>query len=152
MPEPLTFSRSKSPSLRSQARVTARTWAANASFSSMRSMSASVRPARPSALATAGPAADAHRGGCDAGHAPAHEPGQRAQAKLGGLLRAGDQARGGRVVLAAGVAGGNGGLRVQAQPNWLELAEDLDAGVGARVLVGLEDGLRFCTFRRDRDG
>ncbi len=54
MPEPFTFSRSKSESLNAHSRVTASTWAAKASFTSIRSMSASVRPARSSALAVAG--------------------------------------------------------------------------------------------------
>lgn len=54
MPEPLTLNRSKSASVRAHSRVQARTWAAKASLSSIRSMSASFSPARSSALAVAG--------------------------------------------------------------------------------------------------
>ncbi|OLT14175.1 hypothetical protein BJF79_03195 [Actinomadura sp. CNU-125] len=54
MPDPLTLTRSQSPSARPHSRPTARTCAANASFSSMRSMSARVSPAAASALAVAG--------------------------------------------------------------------------------------------------
>ena len=54
MPDPWTLTRSQSASFRPHSRATARTCAANASFSSMRSTSASVIPARSSAFAVAG--------------------------------------------------------------------------------------------------
>src|SRR5215203_1866018 len=54
MPEPLTLVRSKSLSVKPHSRVTARTWDANASFSSIRSTSDSLTPARSRAFAVAG--------------------------------------------------------------------------------------------------
>ena len=53
MPEPWTLTRSR-PSGSCHSRRTASAWAANASLSSIRSMSASVSPARASALAVEG--------------------------------------------------------------------------------------------------
>ncbi len=54
MPDPFTFNRSKSAGANPHSLVTASTWAANASLHSIRSMSASLRPARSSARAVAG--------------------------------------------------------------------------------------------------
>ena len=54
MPEPLTLVRSKSASVKPHSRVTASTWLANASLSSIRSMSESLRSACASAFAVAG--------------------------------------------------------------------------------------------------
>ena len=56
--------------------------------------------------------ADAHGARRHAGHGPARQPGQRPQPELLRLLGGGDDARGGAVVLPAGVAGGDGGVGV----------------------------------------
>jgi hypothetical protein len=93
---------------------------------------------------------DAHRLRRDAGHRPGHQPGQRAQPELGGLLRGGDHADRGAVVLPAGVAGGDGGLRVVLPHDRAQLRQGLHAGVGADVLVAVHDDLALPPLDRDR--
>ena len=73
MPEPFTFVRSKSRSVKPHSRVTASTWAANASFSSMRSMSFSSSPACASAFFVAGTGPMPMYAGCT----PADRPGEQ---------------------------------------------------------------------------
>ena len=104
-------------------------------------MSASVRPARASALAAAGTGPMPIVGGRNAGHRPGTSRASGRRPELGGLLRGGDQTRGGTVVLAAGVAGGHRGLRVLLAAAPGAAWRGLQRGVRARVLVGLDDGL-----------
>ena len=94
--------------------------------------------------------ADAHRPRRHPGDAPGDEPGQRAQAQLGGLLRGGDDRDGGAVVLAAGVAGGDGRLGVVPAHDRAELGEGLDGRVGADVLVAVDDGVALPALHGDR--
>src|SRR3712207_5790293 len=70
--------------------------------------------------------------------------------RSGGLLRRGDDRDRGAVVLPAGVAGGDGGLRVVLAHDRAELGEGLDVRVGADVLVAGDDGLGLPARHRDR--
>ena len=125
--------------------------AANASLSSIRSMSASLSAGQRQRLRRRRHRADAHRPRRHAGHAPGHQPGQRAQAQLGGLLRGGDDADGGAVVLAAGVAGGDGGLRVVLAHDRAQLGQRLDVRVGPDVLVAVDDRVALPAGHGHRD-
>ena len=116
MPEPLTFTRS-SPSLSSHSRSTASTCAANASFSSIRSMSSIVSPARCSARSVAGTGPMPIVSGGTPATAQRHKAAQRPQAELGGPLGMGDDAHRGAVVLPARVARGHGRRRGPRGPS-----------------------------------
>jgi hypothetical protein len=74
-----------------------------------------------------------------------------ATAELGRLFRVGDQAHRGAVVLAARVAGGDRRVGVGAEHHRAQLAERLERGVFARVLVGAHDRVAFAPVDRDRD-
>ena len=80
MPEPCTFVRSRSAPVNSHSRITASACAANASLSSMRSMSASVSPALPRATSARGHRADAHDVRRNARDTPGDQPDQRPSA------------------------------------------------------------------------
>ncbi len=86
-----------------------------------------------------GDGTDAHRLRRHPGDRPRHQPAQRAEAELGGLLGVGDDARRRAVVLTAGVAGGHGGVGVLARHHRTQARERLEAGVRARVLVHVDD-------------
>src|SRR5437763_1409724 len=113
-------------------RSTPSDWAANASFSSQRSISSRRSFTRSSAFSEAGhgpmPRIDARsRVGADGG--------QRRQPELLRLAVRHDDHRGAAVVDARGVAGGGRAVLLEGG---LESREPLRGGVAARVLVGIE--------------
>ena len=91
-PSPCTLVRSRSAAVNFHSRITASACAAKASFSSMRSMSASVRPALRQRHLGGGHRADAHDLRRHSRDAPGDQPDQRRQPQFGGLLRRGDDA------------------------------------------------------------
>src|SRR5205823_1865989 len=84
---------------------------------------------------------DAHGGRRHPGDGPGDEPDQGAQPEVGGLLGGGDDADGGAVVLSGGVARGHGGVGILTTHDGPQPAENLDGGVGADVLVAVDDGV-----------
>ena len=149
MPEPLGLSRSSVGST-FHSRRQASTWAANASLSSIRSMSSRVRPGAVEGGGGRRDRSDAHHLGADAGHGPRPQREQRAQAAALGLLARGDDAHRGAVVLAAGVAGGDGGLGVDLPAHRPQRGELLEGGLGAGVLVAVDDDVGLAAAARDR--
>jgi hypothetical protein len=110
MPEPCTLTRSKSVG-RSHSRSTASTCAANASLSSIRSMSPASARRAPARARSPGPGR-CPSCGRHAGDRPADQAREAAAARARRPLGVGDDAHGGAVVLAAGVARGHGRLGV----------------------------------------
>ena len=118
----------------------ASTCAANASFSSMRSMSASLSPARSRALAVAGTGPmPMVRGGTPATD-QRHQPGQRPQPEPLGVAPGGSRRRRDApsfwplALPAVTVASGSGPAHDRTQ-----LAEHFERAVRPRVLVGVDD-------------
>ncbi|CRP52210.1 hypothetical protein PAERUG_P5_London_26_VIM_2_01_09_02983 [Pseudomonas aeruginosa] len=94
-----------------------------------------------------GDRADAHDRRVDPGAGVAGDPRQHRQAQGLGLGRAHQQYRGGAVVEAGGVAGGDAAVLPEGR---LELGQGLDGGAGARLLVGIE-AQRLALALRDLD-
>ena len=147
IPDPFTLTRSR-PSLSPHSLRTARTWDANASFSSMRSIWSMSRPARSSARLVEGDGPDAHRLRSDPGDRPGDEPAERPQAELLRAVAVGDDAGGRAVVLAAGVAGRDRRFGVLAQHHRPQTGQRLDARVGARMLIDVDHAIAH-RYRHD---
>src|SRR5262245_3503548 len=95
MAPPLTFTMSV---FQAMSRLTASACAANASFASTRSRSATFQPAFSSARRDAGIGPDPHDGRANAGGGPGSDPGKWCDAAPPRLVRAHDHERGGTVV------------------------------------------------------
>ncbi len=106
----------RSAAVNFHSRITASACAANASLSSIRSISLSVSPALAERDLGRGHRPDAHDVRRHACRPPRDQPHQRRQPEFGGLLRCGDDAHRRGVVLAAGVARRDGGVRIIACP------------------------------------
>ena len=98
-----------------------------------------------------GDRADAHHLGADAGDGPRLQGEQRAQPAALGLLAGGHDAHRGAVVLAAGVAGGDGGLGVDLLAHRPQRGQLLEGGLGAGVLVAVDDDVGLAAAARDGD-
>ena len=83
--------------------------------------------------------ADAHEVRRHPGDRPAHQPHQGTEAKLLGSLRRGHDAHRGGVVLAAGVPGGDGSVRVGLTQDRPEPGQGLQGRPRARVLIAGDD-------------
>ena len=91
------------------------------------------------------------RSGRNAGDPPADQPAERLQPQRFGLLARRDDAGGGGVVLAAGVARGHGGLRVGLGAGSALARRAISIVASARgVLVGRERLLALAALDRDR--
>ena len=124
-------SRAASSSARPSWRSTARPWAAKASFSSITSMSPIVRPRRLSSFSDAGAGPmPMIRGGTPATAAPRMRARGVRPLRLAASSR-GDDQRGGAVVDARGIAGGDGAVLADDR---LQLGQRFEAGL-ARMLV-----------------
>ena len=126
---PLTLTRSRSsPSSFS----TARYCAANASLTSIRSISSSVRPVRSSTLRVGGRRSHAHERGIDADRRPVDETADRSQAvAIDGLARRENQ-RGAAIDDPAGVAGRHAAVLLERRR---QLREHLQRRLRAQVIV-----------------
>src|SRR5215207_673384 len=91
----------------------ASTWTAKASLSSNGPMSSIVRPVRDSAPLGCGDGAHAHDLGLDADEAVADQPHAYGESELLRDVLGGQQAAGGAVVEARGVAGGDVAVRAE---------------------------------------
>ena len=127
-PRTFTFSGSALSSL-----ITASAWAAKASLSSIRSMSASFSPARSSALCVGRHRADAHHRRIDAGHRHGADADLGLQAQLPRPLLRHDQQGGGADVERAGVAGRHGAAL--GHERRLQRGQGFQAGIAADALV-----------------
>src|SRR5690606_36585060 len=99
-------------------------------------------PGAPEGGGGGGDRADAHPFGADTGDRPGTQREQGLPTAAFRLGAGGDQAHGGAVVLAAGVARGHGGVGVQPGPYGAQRGEVPGGGAGARVLVGVDDAFR----------
>ena len=115
-------------------------------------MSLSDRPALAERDLGRGHRTDAHDVRRDAGRPPRHQPDQRGQPEFGGLLRRRHDAHRGGVVLPAGVAGGDGGVRIIAcSRTGFSLASD-STEVSARGCSSVSMSSSPCRVRTvDRD-
>ena len=121
---------------RPSSRTQATDWLANASLSSTRSRSSTVSPARSSALRVAGTGPMPMTDGSTPATAVLTIARERSQPERARPLRLDEHDRGGAVVDARGVAGGDRPARPE---RGLEPREALGGRVGARALVALDD-------------
>ncbi len=153
MPDPLTLIRcSWSFSPRPNSLVQARTWAAKRLVQLDQVQVGEGEAGPVEGRAGGGDGGNAHGGGGDPGAGAGDQAGERGEAEAFGGPGAGDQAGGGRVVLAAGVAGRDGGLRIGLGHHRAEGGELLGGGVGAGVFVGGDGGLALAGAYGDGDG
>ena len=95
--------------------------------------------------------ADAHDRRTDSRNRPGDQPGERLQAVLVGHFARHHETGGGAVILAAGIAGGDGGFRILFQADSFQLSEHFSRRVRTRMFVARYYRVGLLAFDSDRD-